>query len=473
MSVTILQQLAEFAATTDVDQLPAEVVAESKRVLLDSVGCALGGVREPKGQIGISYGQVIGGSSGDATILGTPHRSSIAGAAFANGELINALDFDAVLPPGHVAPYVIPGALAVAEATGASGKELIAALAVAHEISFRFGRSMDWTRDIRDGEVSVAGVLGYTSTVFGAAAAVARLRGASTEVMANALAIAGSISPVNSHRAWMTHAPASTIKYTMAGPLAQAALAAAYTAELGHRGDQQVLDDPEFGYPRFIGTTRWVPENLTAGLGETWGFPAYNSYKPYPHCRILHAVLDALTDLVETHDIVPAEIESIRVQGEGWVMLPVWLTRDIAHVQDGQFSIAHGVAVGAHRIQPGPAWQDPDLVFSPSVLDLMAKVSYEPHPDWVTAISRDPAARPSRVEVVARGTSFIAERNFPRGSPSKDPTTTLTDQELVEKFLVNAAAVLPQAQAVEVADRLLALEAETDVSALVRGTSPA
>src|SRR4051794_25261252 len=125
MSKTIIQSLADFTADTTFADLPDVVVEETKRLLLDSVGCALGGVEHPKGRIGIDYGRILGGSAGDATILGTAHRTSIFGASFANGELMNALDFDAILPPGHVSPYVIPGALALGETQGSSGKDLI------------------------------------------------------------------------------------------------------------------------------------------------------------------------------------------------------------------------------------------------------------------------------------------------------------------------------------------------------------
>src|SRR3954452_719262 len=125
MARTIIEELADFTQRSDYPQLPAEVVDECKRLLLDSVGCALAATEEPKGRIGIEYGRLVGGSGDEATIIGTGDRASIFGASFANGELINALDFDSVLPPGHVSPYVLPGALAVAEGTGASGKALI------------------------------------------------------------------------------------------------------------------------------------------------------------------------------------------------------------------------------------------------------------------------------------------------------------------------------------------------------------
>jgi 2-methylcitrate dehydratase PrpD len=151
MTRTIAEQLADFTANADFTSLPAEVVNESKRLVLDSLGCGLAAVGHPKGRIGIEYGQMTGGSGSDATIIGTSHRVSVFGAAFANGELINALDFDAVLPPGHVTPYVLPGALAVGESLGVSGKDLIVAVALAHEMSYRFGKAMDYHRVLKDG----------------------------------------------------------------------------------------------------------------------------------------------------------------------------------------------------------------------------------------------------------------------------------------------------------------------------------
>lgn len=474
MAKTLVEQLAEFTAEADYASLPTEVVEESKRLLLDSIGCALGGTTEPKGKIGLDLAQVIGGSSDEATILGTDRRSSAVGAAFANGELIQALDFDAVLPPGHVSPYVLPGVLARGEITGAGGRAVIEATAVAHEMSYRFGKAMDYTRDIaEDGSMALPPVAGYSSTVFGATAALGRLAGSGAGVLANSLGIAGAISPVNSHGAWMQHAPSPTIKYTMAGVVAQSAFTAAVSAELGHRGDLQVLDDLDRGYRRFIATGRWVPEVIADQLGTSWRFPAESTLKPYPHCRVLHAPLDALTELLETHDIRPEEITELRAWGEGWIDQPVWTNNVIDHVQDAQFSVAHGLALGAHRVVPSRAWQDPELVFGDSVMGLMKKVRFQAHPDYVAELRKHPASRPSRIEVDARGTTFTAERTFPKGSPSPDPSTRMTDEEVVAKFLVNAEGVLPEDRAREVAETVMRLETVENVADVVRALVPA
>lgn len=473
MGTTIIDQLADFTLRSSYEALPAEVVDECKRLLLDSVGCALAGVDEPKGRIGIEYGRILGGSDGNATIIGTGDRVSVFGAAFANGELINALDFDSVLPPGHVTPYVLPGALAIAESRGASGRELISAIAVAHEMSYRIGKAMDYVRDVKDGKVSPPAVAGYSSAVFGATAAITRLRRDPHDVLSSALGIAGAISPVNAHRAWTMHSPSSTVKYLLAGALAQTAMTAAHMAALGHRGDVQVLDDAEFGYRRFIGTARWQPEAITESLGKQWRFPSDVSYKPYPHCRILHGLFDALIEIVDENDLKPEEIESINSWGEGWVEQPVWLNRDIQHVHDAQFSMAHGLAVAAHRVPPGKAWQDPELVFSPSVLSLMDRTTTAVHPDYAELISANSASRPSRIEVVARGQSYVAERSFPKGSPSTDPTTRTTTDELAAKFRHNAVGVIAAGEVDALVDAILNLEAVRDFATIMRGLGKA
>jgi 2-methylcitrate dehydratase PrpD len=97
---TIVEALAGFTTEIRFEDLPANVVEESKRILLDSIGCALGGLSHPKGTIGVQYARLMGaGAPGaQATILGTGEKVSTVGAGFANGELINALDFDAILP---------------------------------------------------------------------------------------------------------------------------------------------------------------------------------------------------------------------------------------------------------------------------------------------------------------------------------------------------------------------------------------
>lgn len=466
--ITNIEALAEFTFKTGFQQLPSHVAEESKRLLVDSIGCAIGGLSHPKGGIGVKYANLQGpGAPGQqATVIGTGDRVSASAAAFANGELINALDFDAILPPGHVSPYVIPCALAAAEVAGATGENLIASVAIAHEMSNRIGKALDYLRDIKDGKPSPPAVFGYSCTVFGAAAAAGKVKGHSQGMLVNALGIAGSMSPVNTQWSWSVHMPTATLKYGVTGAVTQAAMAASSLAELGHTGDIQLLDDGEHGYRRLIGSARWMPERITKELGQHWYFPNEQSYKPYPHCRILHGPLDVLINIVETNDIKPAEIEGIRAWVEGWVMQPLWMNTHIEHVTQAQFSMVHGLALGAHRIPAGKAWQSPEAVFNPSVLALMDKVECIEHPDYAKVVAADPASRPTRIEVRARGQTFVGETLYFKGSLSPDPTTRMTNQELSAKFTRNAEGVLTDPQIEQLLDRLWNLEQVENVASM-------
>jgi 2-methylcitrate dehydratase PrpD len=314
-------------------------------------------------------------------------------------------------------------------------------------------------------------VWGFASTVFGATAAVSKLRDHPKGILANALSLAGIISPVNSAAAWRQHAPATTIKYMLGGWLCHGALTAAHMAEFGHRGDPQIFD-PEYGYPRFIGTTRWEPAKITEGLGAEWNFVRELSFKPYPHCRVLHAPLDALRQIVEENDLKPDEIEGITAWVEGFVERPIWMNRSIEDVTDAQFSIAHGLALGAHRLEPGPAWQEHGNVYAPSVMDLLHKVRHVVHPDYVKSLSADGGSRPSRVEVQARGQVFSAERSHPKGSGLPGSDGYMTTEELVDKFTVNAQAVLTSEDAERLAEAVLGLAEVADIRDVMRLASP-
>ena len=126
--------LAEFAATLKFGDLPTEVVANIKLMILDALGCAIAattlgdGCRET-----IAVMRSLGGPP-ESTIIGTPDKVSAPNAAFANGALVHALNYDPIGSEiGHVGVVCLAAPLAIAEAIETPGTEFLMASAVACE----------------------------------------------------------------------------------------------------------------------------------------------------------------------------------------------------------------------------------------------------------------------------------------------------------------------------------------------------
>ena len=139
MKTTLAHQLANYSSSFRFEDLSKEVVHEVKRRVLDSLGCALGAWNEEPCAIARKVASDFSAKHG-ATIFGTNHKAPPDWTAFANGCCIRYFDYnDTYLSkePAHPSDN-ISAALAAAESVGASGQELIAAIALAYEVQCRF-----------------------------------------------------------------------------------------------------------------------------------------------------------------------------------------------------------------------------------------------------------------------------------------------------------------------------------------------
>jgi 2-methylcitrate dehydratase len=139
MATTLAHQLADYACALRFEDLSAEVVHEVKRRVLDSLGCALGAWTEEPCAMARKVASEFSARQG-STIIGTTHKAPPDWAAFANGCAIRYFDYnDTYLSkePAHPSDN-ISAALAIAESVGATGRDLITAIALAYEVQCRF-----------------------------------------------------------------------------------------------------------------------------------------------------------------------------------------------------------------------------------------------------------------------------------------------------------------------------------------------
>lgn len=183
MESTLAHRMAEFATGLRFESLPADVVHEAKRVVIDSLGCALGAWREEPCAIARTVASSLGAAHG-ATIWGTRTAAPLDWAAFANGCLVRYFDYnDTYLSkePAHPSDN-IPAAFTAAESAKAPGRELIAAIVAAYEVQCRLCDAAS---------IRARGWDHVTYGCFSTACAASRLLGLSAVQTRHALGIAG------------------------------------------------------------------------------------------------------------------------------------------------------------------------------------------------------------------------------------------------------------------------------------------
>src|SRR5688572_5628342 len=139
--MNITERLAHVIAETTYDDVPAEAIEQGKRALLDTIGVTLAGYGEESAQI-LSAWAAEHDAKPVATVLGSATRTSPALAALVNGTMGHALDFDDVTfhMRGHPSVPIAPVVLALGEATGASGAEVLTAFIVGVEVEAKVGK---------------------------------------------------------------------------------------------------------------------------------------------------------------------------------------------------------------------------------------------------------------------------------------------------------------------------------------------
>jgi len=469
MQGSVTADLARFSSELKFEDMSETVRQEVKRLLLDTVACGLGGFDLDKGRLALQVTREAGGKP-EATIFGTADKVPAAMAAFANGELMNALDYCALQPPAHVTPYVVPSVLAMAETRRVSGKELIAALAVSLEVSCRIAQSLGNLRATPGGFPLKS--FGVGCTQFGATAGAARVLGLDTDRMAHALGLAGYHAPIASHVKYNHTIHVGMAKYGPSGWTAQAGVLTAHLAELGYRGDVTVLDG-DYGFWAMNGSPACDWAKLTNGLGSQWAFDAIG-YKYWPCCGSHQAPLDAFVEIINAHDIQPEEITRVVVKSEGLAGLPKYVSTDIQDHVEAASSMPYNIAVAAHRVPWGPKWQSRETLARRDIrkfMDIVEHGVYDRcevlrHQDLVVDGRRNLKHRPALVQVHARSTVFEHSVDFAKWLTNDVVESRASDEELSTKFMACAGGILPTGQAEEAVTCILNLERLSDSAKL-------
>lgn len=468
---TVTATLAAFAAEYPGASLPVEILTAGRRLTVDTLGVALAAVVLPQAHQVLDEVSSWGGAP-EATLLGTTTRTSSVQAAYANSYLANLLDADeTLLNYAHIANAIVPSALAVAERVGASGKELLAAVAIGYEVAARIGASYRSWSLVND-QPEWSPVAGYSWVIFGVTAAAGRLLQLTTDQMVSAFGIAGYSATAPSIGKWVDSAERLPhTKYVFLGPLAHAGVASALLARRGFIGDDDVLDGDR-GFWRMAGSDACDWESMTRLLGTEW-FVDQVSFKLYPACRFMHGALDLFGRLILDEKLHPDEIEHVEVRLPQAATRPYFRNRSPAHVVEASFSVSHAIACLAYRLPVGPEWHTDAALQRADLRAFRERVD----------VTVDPQAGPTvRQQIIATGKSYYREcptsisvaahgRQLSLGAQNAsgdpwDPATSLDDAALEQKFVSYVAPLLGADKARDVHARLYRLDDVSDVTFL-------
>lgn len=355
--------VAAFVANTRHARLPADAARVVKKHILDTLACGLAGVPAEGSEIVRRYIEGLG-CAGKATVFGTAQRAAPRFAALANATAMHADDFDDTYHPTRFHPTapVLSAVCGVAEEAGASGADVLAAIAVGTEVSLKLSHAIDRQHYLRGFHMT------STCGVFGATAGLCNLRRLSADATTRAIGIAGSQS------SGVRENFGTMVKPLHSGRAAESAVFAVSLAEMDFTSSPTILEGDRGWF--MTGAGGYNAEELVGKLGKPWNYVAKGvAIKPYPCGNLQQPAMDKLRELVLQHDIRPDQVERLAVKSHRLMPLNLTYHRPVTGLE-GKFSMEFSLASILVLRRAGLAEYSDAVVNRPDVQEAIGKIDY-------------------------------------------------------------------------------------------------
>jgi 2-methylcitrate dehydratase len=458
MEKSISRIISEFAVNLKYEDLPKEVIHEVKRYLYDSVGCAYGAYSTKDVKMIRDLCKEMGGTP-EATLIGTGDKMPAVNATLVNSLMIRSLDFNDIYwkeDPSHPSD-IIPAALAVAEKTGASMKEVIVAIVLAYEFEQRlclFAKPGVRERKWHHG----------TLTQFVSPIVAGKVLGLTVDQMVMAIGINGS----HNHTIGCPTAGKLTMMKNTVDPMAvQAGVFAAFMALKGYSGTEKVFEGKEGFMDCFGGWNSkeekikpvkmqgrdgesewsWDIEALIGGLGKSWKILEC-SMKAFPTEALTHTHLSATLKVVTKNNISYDQIESVTLtciaQAHDILFDPHKYRPESRETADHSLPYCVAAALVDHKITT-QSFSDEKLK-DPRIWEVIDRIHGTPSLEFEKMF---PAKQPSKAVIKTKdGREFSEYLEYPKG----DPREPMTMEDLENKFNGLSSPVLNEKRMKEIKD---------------------
>ncbi|MDI6754339.1 MAG: MmgE/PrpD family protein [Thermodesulfobacteriota bacterium] len=452
----VTETLARFVLNTTLADIPAQAQEIGKRVILDCLGVALAGSRDPLAKIMTGFIKELGGRP-KVSVWGKKFKTSGPLAALANGTFGHALDYDDINRSmrGHPTVPVLPAALAMGEELGASGRKVLEAFLIGVEVETKLGAGIN--PHLFEGGWHPTAILG----AMGAAAASAKLLKLSLEKVCFTLGIAASLA------SGLRQNFGSMTKPLHAGHAAQNGVTAAKLAQKGFTADREIVE-AKLGYANaFAGAGKYDLNKIVANLGQPFDIISPGvGLKRYPSCARTHPAIDAMLDMVVQNDIHSEDVKSISCAGS--YTTPTMLIHSRPRTAlEGKFSMEFCLALALlERKVELPHFND-QKVQDPKIQRYIPKVSFFIRPDLNNI---ENSGNPSTtVKILMKdGREFTKTVDEARGTPGNP----LTQEEVRDKYrqcVKGIQAKKEMEKTIEIVENLEALKKISALADLLRG----
>lgn len=414
-------RIAQHIANTSYEDIPSDVVHVGKKSLLDTLGVIL--AAGTLGEGCKEFVQLAKSSGGrpESTVVGFGVKAPSFMAAFANGSMSHALDFEDTHDKAkvHSNAAVIPAALAVAEAIGkVSGKEFLTAVILGSDLVCRLGLAL------KEDLLKYGWYMPPILSAFGATAAVSKLLRLTPEQILDAFSLTLCQATCSGE---LTNSPHSVIRSIRDAFPAQAGVLSAQLAKQGVTGFAQPFEGKSglfYAYAR----GDYDPAELTKDLGLV--FESGNvSFKPWPSCRGTHSYIEAARQMIEDDKVNPNEILEIKVLIHPVNLMlcePSKSKRKPATSIDAKFSIPFVTALALQYGRVDLEHFFPQVLQDQKILNIAGKVTYE-----VDAGRSFTRPTQGALEVTTTsGSSYTRTIDNPPGSP----LNPISESVLASKF---------------------------------------
>jgi 2-methylcitrate dehydratase PrpD len=398
--MSIAGELARFVTGTGVNDLPSLALERARMVIASTIASAAMGADIVSSRVIRELARERGGSA-EATIwFDGRRRLPVADAARVNAVMSDAAasDDSDLRSIAHIGTIVSTTAIAMAERTGAGGRDVLAAMVLGYEIAGRVDEALTPGRLDR-------GFHGSISTIFGGAVAAGTLLKLTSEQMTQAIALAAT-SVGGMHVAANT----SVAREYHAGLSAMLGVNAALAAQKGFVAEERVLEVPRGFFSAYGGDHL---EDVTKDLGKEWDITTNMAVKLVPGGHPHHAAAEAAANAAVAGNVDPADVASILVSAPKYRTLP-----GPKHPTD-LIGVAHSPAyfIAAAIADRGYGWIHalPEKVADPVISQLIDKILTDPNPQPYP--DRFPHHHGATITIRLKdGREFSNHVDFPRGS---------------------------------------------------------